>query len=128
MAVEMTATTSVPSHGAFARFDHVLGRTVEALAAALVVAELVLLGAATAARYVFNAPLIWSDELATVLFVWLAMLGAVVALRRSEHMRLTAFVRNLSPAWRARTDALGLMLVCTVLAALVMPSWHHQRG
>ena len=125
MAVEMTATTSVPSHGAFARFDHVLGRTVEALAAALVVAELVLLGAATAARYVFNAPLIWSDELATVLFVWLAMLGAVVALRRSEHMRLTAFVRNLSPAWRARTDALGLMLVCTVLAALVMPSWHH---
>jgi tripartite ATP-independent transporter DctM subunit len=128
MAVDITAATSAPSHTAFARFDHALGRTVEALAAALVVAELILLGSATTARYLFNAPLIWSDELATVLFVWLAMLGAVVALRRGEHMRLTAFVRGLSPAWRARVDALGLMLVCAVLVALVMPAWEHVQS
>ena len=101
---------------------------VEAAAAAIVVAELVLLGAATTARYVFNSPFTWSDELATILFIWLAMLGAVVALRRGEHMRLTAFVRNLSPAWRARVDAFGLMLVCTVLVALIMPTWEHVES
>ena len=100
--MEMTAETEAPASGAFARFDRALGRTVEAAAAAIVVAEVVLLGAATTARYVFGAPLVWSDELATVLFVWLAVLGSVVALRRGEHMRLTAFVRNLSPAARAR--------------------------
>nr|WP_249158949.1 TRAP transporter large permease subunit [Bradyrhizobium jicamae] len=124
----MTAETEAPASGAFARFDRMLGRTVEAAAAAIVVAEVVLLGAATTARYVFGAPLVWSDELATVLFVWLAVLGSVVALRRGEHMRLTAFVRNLSPAARARVDALGLMLVCTVLVGLIMPTWEHVES
>jgi TRAP-type C4-dicarboxylate transport system permease small subunit len=126
--MDITADTSAPSHGLFARFDKGLGYVVEAGAAVIVVAELVLLGAATTARYVFNSPFTWSDELATILFVWLAVLGAVVALRRGEHMRLTAFVRNLSPAWRARVDALALMLVCTVLVALFMPTWEHVES
>jgi len=126
--MDITADTSAPASGPFARFDRGLGHMVEAAAAAIVVAELVLLGAATTARYVFNSPFTWSDELATVLFIWLAVLGAAVALRRSEHMRLTAFVRNLSPAWRARVDALALMLVCTVLVALIMPTWEHVES
>jgi TRAP-type C4-dicarboxylate transport system permease small subunit len=126
--MDITADTSAPASGPFARFDRGLGYVVEAAAAAIVVAELVLLGAATTARYVFNSPFTWSDELATILFIWLAVLGAVVALRRGEHMRLTAFVRNLSPAWRARVDALGLMLVCTVLVALIMPTWEHVES
>ena len=64
-------------------------------AAALVVAEIVILFAGVVSRYVFNKPLTWSDELASVLFLWLAMLGAVIALRRGEHMRLTTFVNAL---------------------------------
>ena len=56
--------------------------------------------AGVVARYVFHSPLVWSDELASILFLWLAMLGAVVALRRGEHMRMTALVS----AWR---DALA---------------------
>ena len=91
--------------GLFARFDYYLGKTVEAVAALIVVAEAVLLGWATTARYVFGHPLTWSDELATVLFIWLSMLGSVVALRRGEHMRLTAFIRDLKPKMRARVDA-----------------------
>jgi tripartite ATP-independent transporter DctM subunit len=122
------ATPDVIHTGAFARFDRLLGRCVEAVAATIVVAEAALLGWATTARYVFDAPLTWSDELATVLFVWLSMLGSVVALRRDAHMRLTAFIRGLSPAWRARVDALALMLVCAVLAALVLPTWEHVES
>ena len=131
----MDATAATPdvihkdAHlGAFARFDRLLGRCVEAAAAAIVVAEAALLGWATTARYVFDAPLTWSDELATILFVWLSMLGSVVALRRDGHMRLTAFIRGLSPTWRARVDALALMLVCAVLAALVLPTWEHVES
>ena len=32
-------------------------------------------------RYVFDSPLFWTDELANFLFLWLSMLGMVVALR-----------------------------------------------
>lgn len=122
------ATISPAAPSLFARFDRLLGSAIEAAAALLVVAEAVLMGWATTARYLFGQPLTWSDELAAVLFVWLAMLGSVVALRRGEHMRLTAFVRNLAPLWRARADALGLVLICAVLAALVPPSLKHVQN
>ena len=64
-------------------------------------AEIVVLFAGVVARYVFHTPLVWSDELASILFLWLAMLGAVVALRRGEHMRMTALVGRV-PARDAR--------------------------
>jgi TRAP-type C4-dicarboxylate transport system permease small subunit len=67
-----------------------LGMLVEIPAALLVVAEIVILFAGVVARYGLHRPLIWSDELASILFLWLAMLGSAVAFRRAEHMRMTA--------------------------------------
>ncbi|MDU6673116.1 MAG: TRAP transporter small permease subunit, partial [Bradyrhizobium sp.] len=78
-----------------------LGLLVEIPAALLVVAEIVILFAGVVARYVLHKPLIWSDELASILFLWLAMLGAAVAFRRGEHMRMTALVARASPGLRA---------------------------
>jgi Tripartite ATP-independent periplasmic transporters, DctQ component len=78
-----------------ARLDASLGLLVEMLAAGLVAAEIVILFGGVVSRYVFNRPLIWSDELASTLFLWLAMLGAVIAFRRDEHMRMTAWSRRL---------------------------------
>src|SRR5215469_15093339 len=74
------------------RLDAWFGLVLEFVASALVLAEVVILFAGVVARYGFRAPLVWTDELASILFLWLAMLGAVVAFRRSEHMRMTALV------------------------------------
>jgi tripartite ATP-independent transporter DctM subunit len=92
--------------------DEILRWATEVPAAVLVVLELLLLFAGVVSRYVFHRPLYWVDELATALLLWLGMLGAAVALRRGEHMRLTAFVRGASPARRAWLD-----LVVTVVTA-----------
>ena len=73
------------------------GTAIEVVAALLVVAEIVILFAGVVSRYAFHQPILWSDELASILFLWLAMLGAVVALRRDEHMRMTAIVGMVSP-------------------------------
>src|SRR5205809_8090296 len=59
-----------------------LAMLVEIPAALLVVAEIVILFAGVVARYGLHRPLLWSDELASILFLWLAMLGAAVAFRR----------------------------------------------
>ena len=91
----------------FRGVDRALGWLTEIPAALLVVAEIVILFAGVVSRYVFNKPLTWSDELASVLFLWLAMLGAVIALRRGEHMRLTTFVNLLRPRWRAWVETLA---------------------
>src|ERR1043166_7963399 len=97
-----------------------LGMLVEIPAALLVVAEIVILFAGVVARYGLHRPLIWSDELASILFLRLAMLGAAVAFRRAEHMRMTAIVASAKPAMRAYLD---LVATCAALAFLVMIAW-----
>jgi tripartite ATP-independent transporter DctM subunit len=123
--LEEVAQPATPRTRLFQRIDGALGTITEASAAVLVIAELVLLGSSTVARYVFSNPLTWSDELASMLFIWLAMLGAVIALRRGEHMRLTTFVRGMRPQTRAWFDAVVMMLIAAVLLALVVPSYEH---
>ena len=97
-----------------------LGMLVEIPAAMLVVAEIVILFAGVVARYGLRQPLIWSDELASILFLWLAMLGAAVAFRRSEHMRMTAIVANTKPSMRAYLDCVA---TCAALAFVILIAW-----
>src|SRR5215468_6195000 len=103
-----------------ASIERALGLLVEIPAALLVTAEIIILFAGVVARYGLHRPLIWSDELASILFLWLAMLGAAVAFRRAEHMRMTAVVANARPAMRAYLD---LVATAAALAFLVMIAW-----
>ena len=86
------------------KLDRGLGQLVALPAAALVAAEIVLLFTGVIARYVFRKPLIVADELSSVLFLWLAMMGAAVALHRNAHMRMTALVNKSNDEWRKRWD------------------------
>lgn len=106
--------------GRFAgHLDRVLGGLVETAAAVLVLVEIIILGAGVAARYVFHAPLVWSDELASILFLWLSMLGAVVALRRGEHMRMTGLVSRVSPQTRALLEAVAITASIAFLLLII---------
>ena len=102
-----------------------LGLLVEIPAALLVVAEIVILFAGVVARYVLHKPLIWSDELASILFLWLAMLGAAVAFRRGEHMRMTSLVARASPGLRAFLDLVATAAALSFLVMIAWPSWEY---
>jgi tripartite ATP-independent transporter DctM subunit len=105
---------------AVASLERALGTLVELSAALLVVAEIIILFAGVVARYGLQRPLIWTDELASILFLWLAMLGAAVAFRRAEHMRMTALVASANPAMRVYLDAVA---TCAALAFLLLIAW-----
>ncbi|CCE07301.1 putative TRAP-type C4-dicarboxylate transport system, fusion of small and large permease proteins (dctQ/dctM domains) [Bradyrhizobium sp. STM 3843] len=105
--------------------EAVLGRLVEIPAAILVVAEIVILFAGVVARYALHQPLIWSDELASILFLWLAMLGAVVAFRRGEHMRMTAGVAAAGPRLWAYLDAVATAAALAFLVMVVRPAYDY---
>jgi tripartite ATP-independent transporter DctM subunit len=107
-----------------APIDTGLRYLVEIPAALLVVAEILVLLAGVISRYVFHEPIIWSDELAAILFLWLAMLGSVVALRRGEHMRMTAFVAMGSPQTQAFLDMLAVVAALTFLLLIIEPAYH----
>lgn len=119
---------ALPAHGwaAWAHaFEKRLAHWISVPLALLVAAEMVILFAGVVARYVFHKPLIWSDELASILFLWLAMLGAVVAFHRGEHMRMTAMVGKLSPPLRAFFDLLATVCALLFVCLLLPPAWEY---
>lgn len=107
------------------RIDTVLGALVEIPAAALVLADIAVLFSGVFARFVLHRPLVWSDELASMLFLWLAMLGSVVALRRGEHMRMTAWVSKASGKRLALLEALATSACLAFLALVAWPAWEY---
>jgi len=126
-------TTGLPETGAayfrttpipwLDRLNTIVGMLAEVPAAILVVAEVIVLLMGVIWRYVLHHPLVWSDELASILFLWLAMLGSVVALRRSEHMRMTAIVGMLSPRPRAFLDLIAIVVPLAFLVLVVGPAY-----
>jgi tripartite ATP-independent transporter DctM subunit len=109
--------------GALRKAEQWLGSTVAAAAALLVVAEIVVLFSGVSARYLFQKPIIWSDELAGILFLWLAMLGAVTAFQRGEHMRMTALVGMSRPQTRAFFEVLAIAAPLAFLALVLHPAF-----
>src|SRR5262245_7444970 len=81
--------------------DRRIGHALELLCLALVVVETLILFVGVIARYVVHRPLVWSDELASTLFLWLGMLGAALAIRRSENLRMNTVVNLLPVRMRA---------------------------
>ncbi len=104
-----------------------IDRLTDLVAAILVVVEVVVLFAGVIARYGFGNPLVWSDELAGALFLWLAMLGAAIALRRGEHMRLGTLVALASPGFRARLDAFASAIVIVFVIEIIGPAFVYAQ-
>jgi tripartite ATP-independent transporter DctM subunit len=119
----VTAPRMTGVAGALQKAEQWLGNTVAACAALLVIAEIVVLFSGVSARYLFQRPLIWSDELAGILFLWLAMFGAVVAFQRNEHMRMTAFVGKVEPRLRAFFDVLAIAAPLAFLVLVLNPAY-----
>src|SRR6478609_2939073 len=107
------------------RIENGLRAAVEGPTAALVFVEIVVLLAGVVSRFVFHHPFVWTDELASILFLWLAMLGAVVALQRGQHMRLTAVAGGLGTAWRARAEVLAIGVPLLFLAIVLPHAWDY---
>lgn len=107
--------------------ERAIGRGLDALAAILVVAETLILFMGVIWRFVLDRPLVWSDELASLLFLWLAMIGAAIALLRGTHMRLSTVTAMLPPVWRRRLEALAVLVPLIFLALLLIPAQEYAE-
>ena len=113
----------IRAQSAAAAIESYLGSLVEISASGLVVAEIAILFGGVISRYVFDRPLVWSDELASTLFLWLAILGAVIAFRRGEHMRMTACVGMVGGSLRAVLESLATVAALAFLLLMVWPAY-----
>lgn len=99
----------------------------EAVSAALMLNVTVLLLVGVISRYVFGKPIVWSDEVVSISFIWLTMLGSAIAVHRNEHLRLNLFVDMLPPRPRAFVHAFALVSIAAVLVALIGPAVEYTQ-
>ena len=117
--IRVAPPASTGPRGSIVAAENLIGGSVEIVTALLVLVEIFVLLAGVTSRYIFHSPITWSEELASILFLWLAMLGAVVALRRGEHMRMTALVAKASPSTRAYLETFALVAALAFLVGIV---------
>ena len=70
-------------------------------------------------RKVLGRPSTWTDELATLLLIWVALLGASVAFLRKSHLGVDALVGRFPPRWQVRIE-IGVHLAVGFFAAVVL--------
>jgi TRAP-type C4-dicarboxylate transport system permease small subunit len=70
-------------------------------------------------RYVLNASLFWSEELARYMLVWLSFFGATVAYHRHLHPGVDLVVRRLGPSGQKVAAAFS-HLVCLGLGLVMV--------
>lgn len=72
-------------------------------------------------RYLFNYSMIWVEELTQYQMIWIAYLGAGLALREGRHVAVDLFEESLSPRLRGILRAaigLAILVFLVVLAVL----------
>ena len=69
-------------------------------------------------RYVTENPLIWTEEVARYLFVWITLIGAAAAVRIHGHYGLD-ILRHYLPRLRAVLGALTMLVVAAFLILLL---------
>lgn len=100
---------------------------IEIISAGLLIAIIALLLGGVVSRYGLSAPIFWIDEVVSIAFLWLAMLGSAIAIDRNEHLRLTVFLSVVPQRWRGLMNTLALVLVAVVLVALLWPAIEHVQ-
>ena len=70
------------------------------------------------ARYFFNSPIQWAEELARYSFIWVVFMGAVVCTKKKRHIAIDILVQALPARASARLRLLADL--CTLGIALVI--------
>lgn len=90
-----------------------------AIAGGILALITVMVFAAAIMRF-FGHPLIWSIDLAQLLFIWLCFLGAARALREKGHLGVDVLIRKLPYMPRLAVETAVTILVLGFLAMLAI--------
>ena len=94
-----------------------LRRLLDAVAALLLAAVLLITGARVVARYMLGQSMPWSEELTRLLFIWLVLIGAA----RARHLRIDTVPSMLGHG--AARRALEIAVAALSVGVLVLLVW-----
>lgn len=102
-----------------ARAIGVLRRLEDGLLALLLSVMIGVAAYQVVARNLFESGLLWGDGLVRVLVLWVTLVGAMVASRRDDHIRMDLLTRLVSERWAPplrRFTSAFTALICALFA------------
>ncbi|MBB4305679.1 TRAP-type C4-dicarboxylate transport system permease small subunit [Rhodobium orientis] len=75
------------------------------------------------ARYLFNSPTIWAQDVAIAFQVWFTYLGMAYVLRQRQLIRITALLALAGPASRRLADGFALLVILGFSLIAVIYGW-----
>ena len=84
--------------GILASFLKYTGSTMAALAVAALAGNVLIVFISVVWRYALHAPLSWTEEVATHLLAWVALLGGAVGFSRKQHLGVDFIYNKLHPS------------------------------
>lgn len=85
---------------------------------------IVLIFSQVVARYLFNQPQAWIEELCTYLFIWVVFLGAGAAMKLDRHIRVASFEEHAGDRTKILLRLLG---AAVTVIALMTVAWHARK-
>ncbi len=70
----------------------------------------------------FALPIFWSEEVVTLLFVWVVYLGAMVVYHKNRHVAVEVVYQAVSPMARRIIDLIGLVLTTGLFVIMTISS------
>lgn len=98
-------------------------RRLEYACASLLLAAIVALVGIAAVSRAMGSPIIWSIEIAQLLFVWLCMLAADLALQENRHFGLMVLLEKLTPERRRLMEIANLAIMICLVVFLFFYAW-----
>jgi TRAP-type C4-dicarboxylate transport system permease small subunit len=105
---------------------------IEFACASLLLAAIVVLVGIAATTRVMGAPIIWSIEVASAMFVWLVVLAVDLAMQRDRHFGLSLVLDSAPPAARRWIEianfavVMGLLVYLLYYAVINVPLMHRR--
>jgi TRAP-type C4-dicarboxylate transport system permease small subunit len=105
------------------RFDRVLTRIENVLAAGTLGLATIIAIVAVVLRYAFGIFLFWSEEAIIYLIIYSTFLGAVITLRHNEHVNVDIFAVFLKERGKRMVALLGGVMTLVYLGAIGFFAW-----
>jgi C4-dicarboxylate transporter DctQ subunit len=98
----------------------ILSRTVEAAVVAISTVIVGVVVVEVGLRYLFSSSLIFTEELARYLMVWVVFLGSAIAVRDGAHIRISMLLNRLPPSVQRWVTVIAEVLTLVFLSIIVV--------
>lgn len=101
-------------------FCQKLNKIIKVIANAILIIMVVTIFSQVIMRYLFENPLMWSEELSRYLYAWFCFLGVSIATFDKSHLKVTFFVERLPKIIQYYLESFSMLLM---IVFFIIVSW-----